>query len=73
MKLFEANAFSISRTDQLELWQFVAPLLASDEDLKLLWGFANSRPGERVMLLNALQANADIRGVDLVRLAQKRK
>jgi hypothetical protein len=69
----DAGAFGLNRRDQEELWGFVAPLLTSAADLKALWLFANDDPIERVILLAALQADADKRGVTLVRVAQQRE
>jgi hypothetical protein len=69
----EAGAFALNRRDQEELWGFVAPLLTSDADLEALWRFANDDPVERAILLAALQAEADTRGVTLVRVAQHRE
>jgi hypothetical protein len=66
----DAGAFKLNRRDQDELWGFVAPLLASTEDLQALWHFANDDPTERSILLAALQAEADNRGVTLVRAAR---
>jgi hypothetical protein len=45
-------------------------LLTSVADLEALWLFANNDPVERVILLAALQAEADKRWVTLVRVAQ---
>jgi hypothetical protein len=69
----DAGAFALNRRDQEELWGFVAPLLTSSADLKALWLFANDDPIERGILLAALQAEADKRGVTLVRAAQQRE
>ncbi len=69
----EAGAFGLNRRDQEELWTFVAPLLNSTADLEALWRFANDDPVERAILLAALQAEADRRGVTLVRAAQRRE
>jgi hypothetical protein len=69
----DAGAFGLNRRDQEELWEFVAPLLTSAADLKALWLFANGDPIERAILLAALQAEADKRGVTLVRVAQQRE
>jgi hypothetical protein len=66
----DAGAFGLNRRDQEELWGFVAPLLTSAADLEALWLFANNDPIERAILLAALQAEADKRGVTLVRVAQ---
>jgi len=68
----DAGAFGLNRRDQEELWSFVAPLLTSNADLEGLWHFANDDPVERAILLAALQAEADKRGVTLVRVAQQR-
>ena len=68
----DAGAFGLNRRDQEELWGFVAPLLAS-ADVEALWLFANNDPVERAILLAALQAEADKRGVTLVRTAQPRE
>jgi ligand-binding sensor domain-containing protein len=67
----DAGAFGLNRRDQEELWGFVAPLLTSTADLEALWLFANNDPIERAILLAALQAEADKRGVTLVRVAQQ--
>jgi hypothetical protein len=67
------DAFGLNRRDQEGLWGFVAPLLTSRADLEALWRFANDDPIERAILLAALQADADNRGVTLVRLAQQRE
>jgi hypothetical protein len=48
-------------------------LLTSAADLEALWQFANDDPVERAILLAALQAEADKRGVTLVRVAQRRQ
>ena len=67
----DGGAFGLNRRDQEELWGFVAPLLTSAADLEALWRFANDDPIERAILLAALQAEADKRGVTLVRVAQQ--
>jgi hypothetical protein len=64
----EAKIFSINRRDQDELWKFVAPLLKADTDLVSLWQFANADPETRAILVAALQAEADERGIVLSRL-----
>jgi hypothetical protein len=69
----DAGAFGLNRRDQEALWRFVAPLLRSNADLEALWHFANDDPVERAILLAALQAEADKRGVTLVRIAQRRE
>jgi hypothetical protein len=69
----DAGVFGLNRRDQEELWTFVAPLLNSTADLEGLWHFANDDPVERAILLAALQAEADDRGVTLVRVAQQRE
>ena len=69
----DAKAFALNRRDQEELWRFLAPLLVSDADLKALWLFANEKPEERAILLDALQNEADDRNVTLVRAARRRK
>ena len=69
----EAGVFGLNRRDQEELWQFVALLLTSTADLESLWHFANDDPVERAILLVALQAEADDRGVTLIRVAQRRE
>jgi hypothetical protein len=69
--VIDAGAFGLNRRDQEELWSFVAPLLTSNADLEALWQFANDDPVERAILLAALQAEADKRGVTLVRVAQR--
>jgi hypothetical protein len=69
----DAGAFGLNRRDQEELWEFVAPLLTSTTDLEALWRFANNDPIERAILLAALQAEADNRGITLVRVAQQRE
>jgi hypothetical protein len=51
----------------------VDPLLTSAADLEALWQFANDDPVERAILLAALQAEADRRGITLVRVAQQRR
>ena len=66
-------AHSDSTADQEKLWGFVAPLLTSAADLEALWRFTNDDPIERAILLAALQAEADERGVTLVRLALQRE
>jgi len=48
-------------------------LLTSDADLETLWHFASDDPIERGILLDILQAEADLRGVTLVRVAQRRE
>jgi hypothetical protein len=48
-------------------------LLTSAADLEALWQFANDDPVERAILLAALQAEADRRGITLVRVAQQRR
>ncbi len=68
----DGKAFVLKRRDQEELWRFVAPLLPSDEDLVALWRFADEEPADRGLLLAALQAEADARGVALVRPARGR-
>jgi len=69
----DTGAFGLNRRDQEELWGFVAPLLVSNADLDALWRFANRDPIERAILLAALQAEADKRGVTLVRVARQRE
>jgi|GEM_PF-852072 len=69
----DAGAFALNRRDQEELWGFVAPLLTSAADLEALWRFANNDPIERGTLEHALQAEADKRGVTLVRVATQRE
>ncbi len=69
----DAGVFGLNRRDQEELWSFVAPLLTSNADLEALWSFANDDPVERGILLATLQAEADVRGVTLVRVAQQRE
>jgi Two component regulator propeller len=69
----DAGAFALNRRDQEELWTFVVLLLTSIADLQELWIFANKDPVERGNLENALQAEADKRGVNLVRAAQQRE
>jgi hypothetical protein len=49
----------------------VEPLLTSAADLEAQ--FANDDPVERAILLAALQAEADRRGITLVRVAQQRR
>jgi hypothetical protein len=66
-----AGAFGLNRRDQEELWGFVAPLLTSTADLKALWLFASNDPIDHGLLLAGLQAEADRRGVALVRMAQQ--
>jgi hypothetical protein len=65
----DAGAFGLNRRDQEGLWGFVAPLLTSAADLEALGRFTNDDPIERAIWLAALQAEADERGVTLVRLA----
>ena len=67
----DAGVFGLTRRDQEELWTFVAPLLTSSAGLEGLWHFANDDPVERGIFLAALQAEADKRGVTLVRVAQQ--
>jgi hypothetical protein len=67
----DAGAFGLNRRDQEEFWGFIAPLLTSTADLEALWLFANDDPIERSILLAALQAEADKRGITLVRVAQQ--
>jgi hypothetical protein len=69
----DAGAFALNPTAQEELWRFVAQLLISTANLEALWRFANDDPVERAILLAALQAEADRRGVTLVRVAQRRR
>src|SRR5208283_6053925 len=69
----DAGALGLNRRDQEELWGFVAPLLTSAKDIEALWQFANDDPVERGILLRALQAEADKRGLTLVRVAQRRE
>jgi hypothetical protein len=69
----DAGALGLNRRDQEELWGFVAPLLTSNADLETLWLFASDDPIERGILLDALQADADKRGITLVRVAQQRE
>ena len=66
----EAGVFALNRRDQEELWGFVAPLLRSDAELKNLWNFTDEDPGERALLLAALQTEADKRRVTLIRVAR---
>ena len=61
-----AGAFGLNRRDQEELWNFIAPLLVTN-DIQALWEFATKKAEERSMLLTALQAQADRRGLTLVR------
>jgi hypothetical protein len=69
----DTGAFALNRRDQEELWRFLAALLISAEDLKALWRFANEDPEARVILLAALQAEADERDVTLLRTARRRR
>jgi L-2-hydroxyglutarate oxidase LhgO len=69
----DAGAFGLNRRDQEELWRFVAPLLTSATDLETLWQFANDDPVERAILLAALQAEADQRGLTLTRVARQKE
>jgi hypothetical protein len=69
----DAGAFGLNRRDQEELWEFIAPLLTSAADLEALWLFANNDPIEGAILLAALQAEADKRGVTLIRVPQQRE
>jgi hypothetical protein len=69
----DAGAFGLNRRDQEELWTFVAPLLTSTAALQALWLFANNDPVEHGILEDALQAEADKRGVTFVRVAQQRE
>jgi hypothetical protein len=69
----DAGAFELNRRDQEELWGFVAPLLTPNADLETLWRFASDDPIERGILLDALQAEADKRGIALIRVAQQRE
>ena len=69
----DAGIFGLSRRDQEELWRFVAPLLTFDADLEALWHFANDDPVERAILLAALLAEADKRGVTLVRVVRRQE
>jgi hypothetical protein len=48
-------------------------IVTSTTDLEALWRFANNDPIERAILLAALQAEADNRGITLVRVAQQRE
>ena len=68
----DAAAFSLNRRDQEELWSFVAQLLTSAADIDALWHFASDEPVERAIFTAALQAEADKRGVTLVRVAHRR-
>ena len=63
------GAFGLNRRDQEELWSFVAPLLGSDDDVQGLWSFGSENPVERAVLVAAVQAEADKRGLTLVRAA----
>src|SRR5262249_62333553 len=47
----DARAFTLNRRDQEELWGFLAPLLASADDLKAMWQFANEEPVDRGILV----------------------
>jgi hypothetical protein len=69
--LIDRGAFGLNRRDQEDIWNFVAPLLTSNADLEALWHFATEDPTERAILLAGLQAQADARGVTLVRVAQR--
>jgi ligand-binding sensor domain-containing protein len=69
----DAGAFGLNRRDQEELWGFVAPLLPSTTDLEDMWRFASDDPIERGVLINALQAQADERGITLMRVVQQRE
>ena len=69
----DSGMFGLNPQDQKELSRFVAPLLHSDADLAALWRFANEKPEERAVLLDALQREADERNVTLVRVARRRK
>jgi hypothetical protein len=69
----DAGAFTLNRRDQEELWRFVAPLETSAENLKTLWRFANDEPEARVILLAAVQIEADDRNITLVRSARRAK
>ena len=63
----DSGMFGLNPQDQKELSRFVAPLLHSDADLAALWRFANEKPEERAVLMDALQREADERNVTLVR------
>jgi hypothetical protein len=71
--VINAAAFTLNRKDQEELWGFLAPLLASAEDLKEMWHFANEEPVDRAILVAALQAEADVRNITLVRTSRARR
>jgi hypothetical protein len=71
--VLDGKAFALNRRDQEELWRFVAPLLSPDEDLVALWLFASEDPADQARLLAALQAQADVRGVVLVRIPHERE
>jgi hypothetical protein len=71
--ILKANAFSLPRRDQEEVWRFLAALIASADDLKALWTFANEKAEERGLLLDALHDEADRRDITLVRAARRRK
>jgi len=60
------GVFRISARDQEEVWRFVA-LLIVDDDLIAFWHFTNDEPERRLHLRSVLEAEADRRGVTLVR------
>jgi hypothetical protein len=68
----DGGAFSINERDQEELWRFLASLMSSEDKLKELWAFASEEPKARGVLTDAAQAEADERGITLVRRAQRR-
>jgi len=55
------------------LWRFLAALIAAENGVKELWSFANEKPAERGLLLDALQEEADRRDITLVRTARRKK
>jgi len=69
----DGGAFALNRGDQEELWQFLAALLTSAEDVKELWWFANEDPEAHAILLAALLAEADERRITLVRTPRRRR
>ena len=69
----DAGAFTLNCRDQEELWGFLAPLLAATDDLRAMWRFADEEPGDRGILIAALQAEADVRNVTLSRTPRARR
>jgi hypothetical protein len=69
----DGGAFAINERDQEELWRFLASLTVSEDRLKELWVSASDDAKARGTLVEAIQAEAEKRGITLVRRARRRR